>query len=398
MKLHFDKNTNMFFFSFVILSFLSTISSLDNGLGKTPQMGWNSWNHFGCHINETIIRQTADALVSTGLAKAGYTYVNVDDCWASSRDVKTKFILPDPSTFPSGMASLADYVHSRGLLFGLYSDAGYDTCAGRPGSFGYEEIDAHVYAQWKVDYLKYDNCNSRPTNKTIKERYERMRDALNLTGRPIFYSACEWGEMLPALWFRSVANSWRTTGDIIDIWLSMLLNIDINNLFASFAAPHGFNDPDMLEIGNGGMTFNEYRTHMSLWSISKAPLLIGCDVRNISKETLELLTNPEVIAVNQDSLGIQGKKVHIDPYNDTEVWAGPLADGSKAVVAFNRGNDVSRTIVVSFSDLGWKTTSQVKVRDLWAQKDLGEFQGNYTASNIESHGAQMLKMTLISKQ
>lgn len=202
-------------------------------------LGWNSWNHFGCNINETVIRSTADALIATGLAKAGYTYVNIDDCWASSRDPTSDYIIPDPNAFPSGMASLVDYIHSRGLLFGLYSDAGYKTCAGRPGSYGYEDIDAHVYAEWRVDYLKYDNCNSWVTNKTIKERYERMRDALNLTGRPIFYSACEWGLMLPSLWFRDIANSWRTTPDISDHWYSMLFNIDINDLFADFAAPHG---------------------------------------------------------------------------------------------------------------------------------------------------------------
>ncbi|CAF0788486.1 unnamed protein product [Rotaria sp. Silwood1] len=386
----------MLVYAFVILVLFDSIYSLDNGLGKTPQMGWNSWNHFGCNINEAIIRSTADALVSTGLAQAGYTYVNIDDCWASSRDPTTNFIIPDPIGFPSGIASLADYVHSRGLLFGLYSDAGYKTCAGRPGSFGYEEIDAHVYAQWKVDYLKYDNCNSASTNKTIKERYERMRDALNHTGRPIFYSACEWGLMLPALWFRTVANSWRTTGDISDHWYSMLLNIDINDLFADFAAPHGFNDPDMLEVGNGGMTLNEYRTHMSLWSIAKAPLLIGCDIRTISNESLEILTNSEIIAVNQDSLGIQGKKIGIDLVHDTEVWAGPLADGSKAVLAFNRANSTAETILVLFTDLGWQLTSRVKVRDLWLHTDLGEFQGNYTAYNIESHSVQMLKMTLIT--
>lgn len=313
------------------------------------------------------------------------------------------------------MEALADFVHSRGLLFGLYSDAGYQTCAGRPGSFGYEDIDARVYAQWKVDYLKYDNCNSGPTNKTIKERYERMRDALNQTGRPIFYSACEWGEMLPSLWFRTIANSWRTTGDISDSWISMLLNIDINDLFYAFAAPHGkrnhkifcffnilfsytcigFNDPDMLEIGNGGMTLTEYRSHMSLWSIAKAPLLIGCDIRQISQEALELLKNPEVIAVNQDSLGLQGTKVRIDLHHDTEVWAGPLADGSKAVVAFNRANSITQNILVSFTDLGWNSTSQVKVRDLWLHQDLGQFQGNYTAHDVESHGVQMLKMTLV---
>ncbi|CAF0892860.1 unnamed protein product [Adineta steineri] len=383
----------MLFFFFILLSLFNSILSLDNGLGKTPQMGWNSWNHFGCNINETVIRQTADALIATGLAKAGYNYINVDDCWASSRDPQTKFIIPDPNGFPSGMASLADYVHSRGLLFGLYSDAGISTCAGRPGSYGYEEIDAHIYAQWKVDYLKYDNCNSKPTNKTIKERYERMRDALNHTGRPIFYSACEWGEMLPALWFRSVANSWRTTGDIVDTWLSMLFNIDINDLFADYAAPHGFNDPDMLEIGNGGMTLNEYRTHMSLWSIAKSPLLIGCDVRNISKESLEILTNSEVIAVNQDPLGIQGKKIRIDLDHDTEIWAGPLVDGSKVVITFNRADNTADKILVSFTDLGWNSTTTVNIRDLWLHKDLGEFKGNYTAYNIESHGVQMVKMT-----
>jgi alpha-galactosidase len=240
-----------------------------------------------------------------------------------------------------------------------------------------------------------------------------MRDALNQTGRPIFYSACEWGELLPALWFSSVANSWRTTGDISDHWLSMLFNIDINDLFASFAAPHGkqedivfvsnidpffigFNDPDMLEVGNGGMTLNEYRSHMSLWSIAKSPLLIGCDVRTISQESLELLTNSEVIAINQDSLGKQGTKLRIDLVNETEVWGGPLADGSQAVLAFNRDNNVSRTILVLFSDLGWKITSRVKVRDLWLHKDLGEFEGNYTAYDVESHGVQMLKMTLIT--
>ena len=190
-------------------------------------------------MSESIIRETADALVATGLAKAGYNYVNIDDCWAASRDPQTKAIIPDATNFPSGIASLADYVHSRQLLFGLYSDAGEKTCAGRPGSYGFEDIDAHVYAAWKVDYLKYDNCNSAETHQTIRVRYERMRDALNRTGRPIFYSACEWGELLPGLWFRSIANSWRTTGDISDHWDSMLFNIDLNDFFANYAAPEG---------------------------------------------------------------------------------------------------------------------------------------------------------------
>lgn len=206
-------------------------------------IGWNSWNHFGCDVNETIIRLTADALVSTGLAKAGYKYLNVDDCWASSRDPQTHAIIPDPRTFPSGMSALADYAHSRQLLFGLYSDGGTNTCAGRPGSYGFEDIDAQTYANWKVDYLKYDNCYSAPTHQPIKVRYERMRDALNRTGRPIFYSACEWGELLPSLWFADIANSWRTTPDISNRWFSMLLNIDINDLFAKNAGPGGLTEP-----------------------------------------------------------------------------------------------------------------------------------------------------------
>ncbi|CAF1045853.1 unnamed protein product [Adineta ricciae] len=281
-------------------------SALDNGLGRTPQMGWNSWNHFGCDINEKLIQQTADTIVATGLAAAGYEFVNLDDCWQVSRDAQG-FIQPDSKAFPSGIPALADYVHSKKLKFGLYSDAGFKTCGGRPASLGYEKKDANTYAHWQVDYLKYDNCN---TDGTIPEvRYPVMRDALNASGRPIFFSMCEWGVDKPALWAAKVGNSWRTTGDISDRWESMLGNIDINNEFADFAGPGGWNDPDMLEVGNGGMTDAEYVTHFSLWAISKAPLLIGCDVTKMSAATLSTLTNPEVIAVNQDPLGVQGKKV-----------------------------------------------------------------------------------------
>jgi len=279
---------------------------LDNGLGRTPQLGWNSWNHFACNIDEDLIKQTAATIAKSPLKEAGYTYVNMDDCWAKSRDSNGN-VQPDPAKFPSGIKALADYVHSLGLKFGLYSDAGTATCAGRPGSLGYEKNDANSYASWGVDYLKYDNCNSGPDKPEV--RYPKMRDALNATGRPIFFSMCEWGVDNPATWAAKVGNSWRTTGDISDHWDSMLKILDANDLIAEYAAPGGWNDPDMLEVGNGGMTTVEYTSHFSLWALVKSPLLIGCDVNKMTNATLNILTNKEVIAVNQDKLGVQGKRV-----------------------------------------------------------------------------------------
>jgi len=280
--------------------------ALDNGLGRTPQMGWNSWNKFACNINEQLIKSTIDTLVSTGLVEVGYRYINLDDCWQIARD-KNNVIVADSKAFPSGIKALADYAHKKGMLFGLYSDAGTKTCQGRPGSIGYEEIDARTYAQWGVDYLKYDNCYADPRIPEI--RYPIMRDALNKSGRRIFYSMCEWGVDDPAKWAKDVGNSWRTTGDISDSWTSMINIIDKNNKWADYAGPGGWNDPDMLEVGNGGMTYDEYRTHFSLWALVKAPLLIGCDVTKKDPKTFEILMNKEVIAVNQDKLGVQGRKV-----------------------------------------------------------------------------------------
>nr|XP_034582022.1 alpha-galactosidase-like isoform X2 [Setaria viridis] len=273
---------------------------LDNGLGLTPQMGWNSWNHFQCDINETVIRSTADALVATGLAKAGYTYVNLDDCWADDQRTKEGYMTANPKTFPSGIKALADYVHSKGLKLGLYSSAGTRTCSDRmPGSLGHEDTDAKTFASWDVDYLKYDNCYRDGTPET--ERFPRMSRALKDSGRPIFFSLCEWGYMEVAKWGATSGNSWRTTGDINDTWTGMLDNIDRNDAFAQYAKPRGWNDPDMLEVGNGGMTYDEYVVHFSLWAVAKAPLIIGCDVTSISKETLGILSNAEVIAINQGS-------------------------------------------------------------------------------------------------
>jgi len=298
----------------VIFAFIVFICSLDNGLGRTPPLGWNSWNKYYCDINENLIKETADALVATGLDKKGYKYVNIDDCWEGERD-KDGYIHENPKTFPKGIALLAEYVHSRGLKLGIYSSAGTKTCQGKPGSLYYEEKDAEVFAKWKIDYLKYDNCYNEGLSNFI--RYPKMRDALNSTGRPIYYSLCQWGNQDPATWGSEVGNSWRTTGDIQDNWNSMIDIADLNNQWAAYAGPGGWNDPDMLEVGNGGMNHEEYKVHFMLWSLMKAPLLIGCDVRKMDKQTLELLGNEEIIAVNQDPLGIQGYKLVSRPTNTT---------------------------------------------------------------------------------
>jgi alpha-galactosidase len=362
------------------------VLSLDNGLGMTPQMGWNSWNHFGCGVNQTVLQQTAEAFISLGLDKLGYKYVNVDDCWAKSRD-KNGTIQPDTKAFPD-FEGLIENIHSKGLLFGLYSDAGTNTCAGRPGSLGYEDNDAKVYAEWKVDYLKYDNCNSNHTSPEI--RYPVMRDALNRTGRSIFYSMCEWGVDDPANWAPKVGNSWRTTGDIRDSWDSMIAKADLNNMWADKAGPGAWNDPDMLEIGNGHMSSIEYQTHMSLWCLMKAPLLIGCDLGSIGDEDLKILTNPEVIAINQDTMGVQGKK--LKTVNNTEVWGGPLEGGSYVMLLLNKGLPDTANVTGMWTDFGLAAGSLAKVRDLWKRQDMG-VMGNGVTAALPRHGSAMYKFT-----
>ncbi|XP_047334217.1 alpha-galactosidase-like [Impatiens glandulifera] len=365
---------------------------LANGLGLTPQMGWNSWNHFQCQVEEKLIRETADAIVSSGLAALGYKYVNIDDCWAElNRDSKGN-LLPRASTFPSGIKALADYIHSKGLKLGIYSDAGTQTCSTTmPGSLGFEEQDAKTFASWGVDYLKYDNCYNN--NIDPKTRYPIMSKALVNSGRPIFFSLCEWGQEDPATWAKGVGNSWRTTGDIKDEWASMISCADENDKWASHAGPGGWNDPDMLEVGNGGMTINEYRSHFSIWALAKAPLLIGCDVRTIQNETLELLSNKEVIAVNQDKLGVQGKKVK--QYGDLEVWAGPLSGKRVAIVLWNRSSSKGK-ITAHWSDIGLNSNSIVTARDLWAHKTSRKVSGQISAS-VDSHDCKMFVLTPINR-
>lgn len=359
---------------------------LQNGLGRTPPMGWNSWNHFKCDINEEMIRETADSIVSTGLASLGYTYVNIDDCWGElNRDSKGNLV-PKASTFPSGIKALADYVHGKGLKLGIYSDAGTLTCSNKmPGSLGHEEQDANTFASWGVDYLKYDNCNNENVN--LQERYKKMGQALLKSGRSIFYSLCEWGQEDPAIWAASVGNSWRTTGDIKDNWNSMTSRADQNDKWASYAAFGGWNDPDMLEVGNGGMTTEEYRSHFSIWALAKAPLLIGCDVRSMTNETHAILSNSEVIAVNQDALGVQGSKVKSD--GDHEIWSGPLNGGKIVVVLWNRGSTPA-SMTLHWADIGLKTAS-VHARDLWEHSE-NIFEGNLTAV-VASHACKMYVLT-----
>jgi len=349
-------------------------------------MGWNSWNHYGCNINEEIIRKTAEKVVSSGLKNVGYNYINIDDCWQIERDPQTKKIIADPKTFPSGMKNLSDYVHSLGLNFGLYSDAGFNTCAGRPGSLGYEEIDAQTYADWGVDYLKYDNCNTDGSSgKTV--RYPKMRDALNKTGRPIYFSICEWGSENPWEWGKSVGNSWRTTGDIQDNWDSFLNILDKQVGLEKYSEIGGWNDPDMLEVGNGKMTDNEYQAHFAFWSLLKSPLLLGCDINNITKSHMNIISNPEIIAINQDESGLQGFRAAKN--GDKEVWGGKLTGNSWVMILFNRGNTKAK-IRGNFKDIQFSHPGG-NFRDLIRHINLG-YVADFYEADVEPHSVEVFKL------
>jgi alpha-galactosidase len=314
---------------------------------------------------------------------AGYLYVNIDDCWHGQRDTNG-YIQADPVRFPSGIAALADYVHAKGLKLGIYSDAGTLTCQSRPGSRGYEQQDASTYAYWGVDYLKYDWCYTSGLN--MQQSYTLMRNCLLNTGRPIVYSICSW--QFPGPWVVDVGNLWRTTGDIQDNWGSVVSIIDINAYLYQYAGPGHWNDPDMLEVGNGGMTDTEYRAHFSMWCIMAAPLIAGNDLRNMSQSTIDILTAPEVIAVDQDPLGDQGRRVQ--DYGYREVWVKELLHGNRAVALFNRGPQPSN-ITVLFSDLGPEFSDKAGIRDLWSREDLGVLTGSFTAE-VPGHGVVLIKV------
>ena len=354
-------------------------------LVPTPPMGWNSWNHFGCNVSDAIVRAQADAMVSTGMKAAGYKYVNIDDCWEGARD--TKGVIHPNSKFPD-MKALADYVHSKGLKLGIYSSPGPKTCGGYEGSYRHEKQDATTYAQWGVDYLKYDWCTARFVYQPDQypAAFEKMHQALFATGRPIVYSIHGRGKVWT--WAQSVgANLWRTTGDIKDGYNRMVAIGFGQEGLAQLAGPGHWNDPDMLEIGNGGMKPEEYRMHMSLWCLLAAPLITGNDLTQMTAGTLAMLTNPEVIAVDQDPLGAAGQRVWEE--GPLEIWMKPLADGSKAVGLFNREQWTIK-ITVKFSQIG--IGARATVRDLWGRKDLGIFNGSYSA-HVAEHGAVMIRVT-----
>jgi alpha-galactosidase len=360
-----------------------TLCAQEPGLARTPPMGWNSWNHFGCKADDVTIRAQADAMVRSGMKAVGYEYINIDDCWEGERDQKG-FLHPN-SKFPD-MKKLADYIHAQGLKLGIYSSPGPKTCGGYEGSYGHEEQDARAFAAWGFDLLKYDLCSFEGMGSQ-QQAYKKMGEALRNTGRPILYSLCQYGEEGVWAWGRSVgASMWRTTDDIRDNYYSMVVFGFGQSGLERFAGPGGWNDPDMLEIGNGGMDEDESTTQMSLWSLLAAPLFAGNDLTTMSPATLALLTNSEIIAVDQDPAGMQGHRVkQIGPL---EVWMKPLADGSKVVGFFNLDWG-SMPMEVEFQDIG--ITGPVRVRDLWSRKDLGTFRTKF-AVNVLKHGVVMIKL------
>ncbi|WP_328724557.1 NPCBM/NEW2 domain-containing protein [Streptomyces sp. NBC_00259] len=362
---------------------------VDDGLALTPPMGFNNWNSTHCRadFNEAMVKGIADIFVEKGLKDAGYQYVNLDDCWAlPQRDANGKLV-PDPVRFPNGIKAVADYVHSKGLKFGIYTSAGTKTCntAGFPGGLGHEYSDAQQFADWGVDYLKYDNCNNLGVDARL--RYNTMRDALRTTGRPIVYSLCEWGENKPWEWAADTGHLWRTTGDISDNWGSMLSIMKQNLPLAPYAGPGRWNDPDMLEVGNGGMTDVEYRSHFSMWSIMAAPLLIGSDLRKATPATFEILGNREVIAVDQDPLGKQGTVISSEA--GRWVVAKEMADGSRAVALFNESGSPQR-IATTARAVGLPNAAGYRLRDLWAHTSHNT--AGTVSATVPAHGTVLFRV------
>lgn len=393
--------------TFIILFFVIITAGAQKApdLVLTPPMGWNSWNIYACDINEKLIREVADAMVSRGLKDAGYEYVVIDDCWQNGRD-SLGFILADSEKFPSGIKALADYIHSLGLKFGIYSDAGWQTCGGRPGSRGYEFQDAMKYAEWGVDYLKYDWCYTEGLK--AEGAYMTMGKALAQTGRPILFSMCEWGTAKPWEWAKDIVHMWRTTGDICAKWegsihhgtwsaWSAMTILDMQEGLREFAGPGHWNDPDMMEVGNT-LTDNEGRAHFSMWCMLAAPLIAGTNIQNATEATIEILTNNEAIAINQDKLGIQGFKHSAT--DSVEIWYKPLENGNWAVCFLNRDslehelnyNWKDTHVVDGFAkrETNFAITSFV-IRDVWQHKNLGTTE-KPLKSKIPSHDVLMLQL------
>lgn len=372
---------------------------------QTPPMGWNSWNKFGCNVSEKLIMDMADKMVETGMKDAGYEYVVIDDCWQVDRD-SLGFIQADPDRFPHGMKYLADYIHSKGLKFGLYSCAGSYTCQGRPGSRGHQFQDALMYAKWGVDFLKYDWCSDEGQN--AQAAYATMSDAIKESGRPIILSICEWGEHEPWKWGKGIGHLWRVTADIRDCYqclfdwggVGVLNVIDKMADLYPYAGPGHWNDAEMLEVGNGGMTKDEYITHFSMWCMLAAPLMAGNDLTKMDKDTHEILTNKEVIAVAQDPMGEQGRRFM--DMGEKEIWAKPLSNGELAVCFLNRTDfpwklDYNwRAQTIYFANEVNIHANEYVIRDLWKHKDIGTTAQN-TKTTIPAHGVLMVRLSKKAK-
>ena len=376
------------------------------GLALTPPMGWNTWNTFASHIQEKLIRETADAMAANGMRDAGYVYIVIDDTWSMKQRNANGDLVPDPEKFPSGMKALADYLHSKGFKFGIYSCAGNRTCGDYPGSWGHEIQDARLFASWGVDYLKYDWCNVGTAN--AQDAYKRMRDALYAAGRPVVFSLCEWGQNKPWEWASDVGELWRTTGDIYDSydglkgwehgWKKILdMQVDLvpgngPDGIAKYAGPGHWNDPDMLEVGKAGLTTAESRAHFSLWCMIAAPLIAGNDVRHMDAQTTAILTNHDVIAIDQDPLGKEGFRALSEPSRNIEVWAKELSNGEWAICALNTSSSTAE-LTINWDRFRWwfLKGTDFSLHDVWANKDVGTTEKPTTAT-VASHDVILLRL------
>jgi alpha-galactosidase len=356
-----------------------------------------------------VIRETAEALISTGLKDYGYNYIVIDDCWSiKDKREDNGDLIADPEKFPNGIKALADYVHEKGFKLGIYSDAAEKTCSGYPGSYGFEDQDAQLWAGWGIDFLKYDYCNAPQEQSVAMERYARMGEALRNTGREFLYSLCEWGNQSPHLWGRKVGgHMWRVSGDVYDSWINIWLNtwysigidvsIDIANEVHEYGGPGGWNDLDMLVVGlkgkgqiaGSGMSFVEYQTHMSLWCMACSPLMIGCDIRKLDSDTASLLMNREVLDINQDALGIPARRVK--QIGQCEIWTKPLADQSVAVSVINRSSR-PEDVTVKARDIGMLDAPKL-ARNLWTQEDVADFKIDFI-QRVQPHETVLLKVIL----
>jgi alpha-galactosidase len=394
----------------ILLSLLCLASSAFaqkwEGLAPTPPMGWNTWNTFAAHIHENLIRETADAMVANGMRDAGYTYIVIDDTWSAKQRNAAGELVADPEKFPSGMKALGDYLHSKGFKFGIYSCAGNRTCGDYPGSWGNEFQDARTFASWGVDYLKYDWCNSGKAN--AQDAYTRMRDGLHAAGRPVVFSLCEWGQNKPWEWASDVGHLWRTTGDIMDSydgrkgWESgwkrildaqyTLVESNGPDGIGKFAGPGHWNDPDMLEVGRSGLTLAESRAHFSLWCIIAAPLMAGNDVRHMDAQTTAILTNKDVIAIDQDKLGKEGFRALAEPTKNIEVWVKELSQGEWAVCALNTSASTAELTINWDRFRGWIFGgADFGLHDVWANQDVGTTK-QPTISTVASHDVILLRL------